>query len=134
MTRSNVYKGRSSSYGGSGLFSFRVVGEVYQWWEKPFLGKHPAWFWGTVGGLGLILFLLFFFVIFCFVKCHKTTKGVIKLDQVIPLPEESIEPDQEKSMTAYEDNGHGRFETDFGKRAQQLHSDANELILQDYSA
>lgn len=100
QTRSNVYKGVSKKYGGSGMFSYRVIGETYLWWEKPFLGRHPAYFFAAAGSIAtIILMILLCWVGSCVGCCKSKKDGGIPLDHVMPLPEMSMEPSQEKSIT-----------------------------------
>ena len=38
-----VLQTQRNKFGGSGSFSYRVVGEEYPFWETPFLGR--TWLW-----------------------------------------------------------------------------------------
>lgn len=79
MTKANVKRGRESRYGGSGMFSFRVEGEVYSLIEKPFLGKHPVHFYGAIGIVVFFTLLIVCSIVCCCNRCKKS-KGGSRLD------------------------------------------------------
>jgi len=93
QTDANKYQGVSKKYGGSGMFKYRVIGETYLWWEKPFLGRHPAYFFGASAVIGIAVLSILLCMVGCCVNCCGDKKGKhMQLDQVMPLPENSMEP------------------------------------------
>ena len=69
---------KSAQNQGSGSFSYQVIGDTYQFYEKPFLNIHVAYWHATAAAIIIIPLLVISMLIVCCVKCpvkkpNKTT-------------------------------------------------------------